>query len=150
MSGSVTLSQSHSVFISTAPVISKVREDAWGQSHHMWPGRCLRAVPLQRPSWSDWPGLPPRVMESSGFELLLSTMSESAALPQPGSVLRSMIPVTMEVEGYEDAQSLGPLLMPCLEPEWCWSEGPELPPRAMVESRPRLLLMTVSGSMALL
>ena len=56
-------------------------------------------------------------MESSGFELLLITMPESAALPQPGSVLISLIPVTMEVEGYEDAHGLGFLLMSCLEPE---------------------------------
>lgn len=71
-------------------------------------------------------------------------MSRSMVLLKLGSVLMSITPVT--TEDYVDAWVLGHHLRACwclkvlLQPNPCRSEWHALPPRAMVRSRPKLLL----------
>lgn len=49
----------------------------------------------------DMPALPPDLMVTSGPELQLNAISGFVALLQPGSVLRSGVPIT--IEGHMDA-----------------------------------------------
>lgn len=69
---------------------------------------------MQFPSSYERPGLLPRAMGSSGLELLPRPMSESIALLQSGSVLMSMVPVT--IRGYVNAWGVNPHLRLCWGP----------------------------------
>lgn len=88
------------------------------------------------PCRSEWPSLLPNAMVTCGPELRLRAMSESMALLQPGSVLMSKAPVT--IDGHTDGQGLEPCWCPraMLPLGMCQSEWPVLPPGAVVTSRP--------------
>lgn len=81
-------------------------------------------------------------------------MSGSVAPLWLGSAPMSVAQVT--TEGSPDTRGLGQHLKPCwcqrivLSLGPCGSERPKLPPRAIVTSTPKLLLLAVSGSMILL
>lgn len=80
----------------------------------------------------------------------LRGLSDSTALLQPGSVLMSMSPDT--VEGLANARGLGCHLGPYWGPiakfslEPCSSEWPALPPGTNMTSKAGLLMKTMSGS----
>lgn len=82
--------------VSKYPDTSEDCEDAQDQDCCIWPCWCSRAMPLQEPSISEWPGLPPRTMEVSCPELWPVAYSGFVVLPQPWSVLMSMVPVTFK------------------------------------------------------
>lgn len=86
---------------------------------------------------------------------MVGAISGCVALPQTESMLSSMPPVAEEVGGHNCPES-GPHHM---GPGWTLgtvlllgsfgSEGLALPPRAMMITIPKLLLMTTSGSVIL-
>lgn len=100
--------------------------DAEGMGQHLRPCWCRRVTLPPVPYRLAWPALLPWTVLTSGPKLQLRAMSESTALLQSGSVLRSMVPAAT-------VRGLGRQLGPC----WslgtipllgvCQSERPALP-----------------------
>lgn len=86
---------------------------------------------------------------------MVGAISVCVALPQPESILTSMPPVAEEVGGHNCPESESHHM----GPDWTLgtmlllgsfgSEGLALPPRAMMITSPKPLLMTTSGSVIL-
>lgn len=82
-----------------------------GLGHHLKPGGGLK-VKLQLGLYrSEWPVPPQYAMVRSRLGLQLRMVSGSMALLQPGSVLMSVAPDT--IESHIDARGLGYHLRPC-------------------------------------
>lgn len=89
-----------SVLMSESLVTTKGHATAQGLGRHLRPYWCLRAMLQPGPYKSEWPVLLPGDMVTSRPELQLRAMSVFMSLLQPGAMLMSVAPVT--IEGHAD------------------------------------------------
>ncbi|KAL6066305.1 hypothetical protein STEG23_033443 [Scotinomys teguina] len=82
MSRSVTLQQPEAVVMTVVPIVIEGCEDF--QAHCLSPCWCPRAMLQLEPYKSEWPGLLPNAMVTSGSQLQLGAVSGSGTLLHPG------------------------------------------------------------------